>query len=109
MWATATRLKAHQRVSVQGGAGRLEEIEVIPGSNRPGAGWPWVSIGWRRVARLQLVAVEARQEEGWFWLRMARGSSGTTWQGRSASQPCRRRSPRCTAAARWARIGALLG
>jgi hypothetical protein len=53
-------MKAHQRVSVQGGAGRLEEIEVIPGSNRRGAGWPWVSIGWRRAARLQLVAVEAR-------------------------------------------------
>ena len=47
-------------MSVQGEAGRLEEIEVIPGSNRRGAGWPWVSIGWRRAARLQLVAVEAR-------------------------------------------------
>jgi hypothetical protein len=43
-----------------GEAGRLEEIEVIPGSIRRGAGWPWVSIGWRRAARLQLVAAEAR-------------------------------------------------
>ena len=59
MWGTATCLKAHQRVSVQGGAGRLEEIKVIPGSNRRGAGWPWISIGWRRAARLQVVAVEA--------------------------------------------------
>ncbi len=60
MWGTATGLKSHQRVSVQGEAGRLEEIEVIPGSNRRGAGWQWISIGWRRAARLQLVAVEAR-------------------------------------------------
>jgi len=30
LWGTATGLRAHQRVSVQGEAGRLEEIEVIP-------------------------------------------------------------------------------
>ena len=33
----ATGLSAHQRVTVQGDAGRLEDIEVIPGSIRPGA------------------------------------------------------------------------
>jgi molybdopterin-dependent oxidoreductase alpha subunit len=33
----ATGLAAHQRVTVQGDAGRLEDIEVIPGSIRPGA------------------------------------------------------------------------
>jgi molybdopterin-dependent oxidoreductase alpha subunit len=32
-----TGLAAHQRVTVQGDAGRLEDIEVIPGSIRPGA------------------------------------------------------------------------
>jgi anaerobic selenocysteine-containing dehydrogenase len=33
----ATGLRAHQRVTVQGEAGRLEDIEIIPGSVRQGA------------------------------------------------------------------------